>query len=194
MLGTIKGQTTVVANLGCNILPIGDIRYYGFTPDAAAMNSFNNANNYGVGNASLNSDVLALVSGADITLGTDMYTLSTAGGSAALSKIVPAPPDLPMIYLTAQLIAAEKGHGIKWIEKLPNKYNYRLSSIGTRAIDTYQESHNARGDPGEMSFRFYYDTRFNENLQAPGVPVPRADVPSGEMFILNTDWTEENVI
>jgi hypothetical protein len=194
VLGTVKGQTTVVTNLGSSIFPVGDLKYYGFTPDAAAMNTFDNTNNYGVGNLALNTDVLALVSGADITLGIDMYTLSNAGGTAVLSKIVPAPPNLPMVYMTAQLIAAERGHGITWTTKQTNKYNYRLSSIGTRAIDTYQESHNARGDPGEMSFRFYYDTRFNGNLQAPGVPVPRADVPSGQMFILNTDWTEENII
>ncbi|MBN2037914.1 MAG: hypothetical protein JW768_14325, partial [Chitinispirillaceae bacterium] len=73
-----------------------------------------------------------------------------------------------------------------------NRYHYTLSALGTRAIDTYEESHNSQGGPGNETFRFYYDTRFNDGLQAPGVPSLRADSPSGELFVLNYDWKEEN--
>jgi hypothetical protein len=195
VLGTVKGQTTVVTDLGFHILPVGDIMYHGFTPDDAAMNAYNSAGNYGLGALTpLNKNVLALISGADIYFGTDKYGLSVDGGVASLTAISGKNNVPPVMYLTAQLIATENGNGIRWASKKVNAYNYKLSALGTRAVDTYEESHNAQGGPGNETFRFFFDTRFNDGLKSPGVPALRADIPSGEMFILNTDWTEENII
>jgi hypothetical protein len=42
----------------------------------------------------------------------------------------------------------------------------------------------------EGAFRFFYDTRFTEGLNAPGVPQLR----SRTLFIINTTWREENVL
>ena len=195
VLGTIKGQTTVVTDLGFDILPVGDIMYHGFTPDDNDMDAYNNIDNYGLGALSpINDNVLALVSGADIYFGTDKYDLSINSGTASLTAIPVKGNNTPTMYLTAQLIATEDGNGVRWETTNVNHYNYKLSALGTRAIDTYEESHNAQGGPGNETFRFFFDTRFNGGLNAPGVPMVRADVPSGQMFILNTDWTEENIV
>jgi hypothetical protein len=195
VLGTVKGQTTVITDQDKKIYPVGDIMYHGFQPDVNDMEVYNNADNYGLGSLTpLNNDVLSLVSGGDITFGLNKYQLSVTGGNASLSAIGDQGHNLPTMYVTAQLFAAGQGHGIRWASTNVNQYNYRLRAVGTRAIDVYEESHNAQGGPGSDAFRFYYDTRFKDGLKAPGVPSLKASASSTELFILNTNWREENTI
>jgi hypothetical protein len=191
VLGTVKGKVTVVTDTGYSITPAGDLIYSGYTPNETDMTAYNNANNYGLGNySSLNSDVCALISGKDINFGLDKNELTLSGGTASLSPISGKGKNTPVMYLTAQLAAAQPGHGIRWASQNANDYNYMLHALGTRAIDVYEESHNAQGNPGNMAFRFYYDTRFGAGLRAPGVQPLR----STGLFNVNTTWTEENVL
>jgi hypothetical protein len=191
VLGTVKGQVTVVTNTGCDIVPAGDLMYSGYSPDNQAMDAFDNTGNYGLGSyGPFNSDVCALVAGGDIYFGLDKNQLSVSQGTASLSKISGKNNNTPVMYLTAQLICTEPSHGIRWASKNANSYKYMLRALGTRAIDVYEESHNAQGNPGSMGFRFYYDTRFSAGLTGPGVPQLR----SKSMFVINTTWTEENVL
>jgi hypothetical protein len=191
VLGTVKGQVTVVTDTGCDIVPAGDLMYYGYSPDDQAMDAFNNTGNYGLGSyGPLNDDVCALIAGRDIFFGLVKYQLKMTGGTASLEKISGKGKNTPTMYLTAQLSATEPGHGTRWASKNANAYNYMLRALGTRAIDVYEESHNAQGNPGSMGFRFYYDTRFTAGLRAPGVPSLR----SKNLFVINTTWTEENVL
>jgi hypothetical protein len=195
VLGTLKGQTTIITDQDKNIFPVGDLTYHGYQPDVADMDAYNNTGNYGLGGLSpLNNDVLALVSGGDISFGLDKYQISIQNGSASLTAINPQGQTLPTMYVTAQLMATEHGHGVRWVSTNVNQYNYRLRALGTRAIDVYEESHNSQGGPGSSAFRFYYDTRFRDGLKAPGVPSVRASSSSTELFILNTNWREENNI
>jgi hypothetical protein len=194
VLGTVKGQTTVITDASKTIYPVGDIMYHGYQPDVNDMDAYNNSDNYGLGGLTpLNNDVLALVSGGDISFGLKKYQLSLQGGSASLSAIVPQGQDVPTMYVTAQLIATGQGHGIRWASTHVNQYDYNLCALGTRAIDVYEESHNSQGSPGNMKFRFFYDTRFSSGLMAPAVPTFRASNAGKSLFILNTRWREENI-
>jgi hypothetical protein len=191
VLGTVKGQVTVVTDSGCDILPAGDLMYSGYTPDNEDMDAYDNSGNYGLGSyGPLNDNVCALVAGRDIFFGLDKHTLSTVGDSAFLEEVEGHGRHNPVMYLTAQLVSTGPGHGIRWASTNVNRYNYTLRALGTRAIDVYEESHNAQGTPGGGAFRFFYDTRFTEGLNAPGVPQLR----SRNLFIINTTWREENVL
>ncbi|MBN2035743.1 MAG: hypothetical protein JW768_03285 [Chitinispirillaceae bacterium] len=195
VLGTVKGQTTVVTDPDKTIYPVGDIMYHGYQPDVNDMDTYDNSDNYGLGGLTpLNNDVLALVSGGDITFGLSKHVLSIDGGGvASLSAIAAQPHSLPNMYVTAQLIATGQGHGIRWVSTHVNQYDYNLCALGTRAVDVYEESHNAQGSPGNMTFRFFYDTRFSSGLTAPSVPTFRAASGGKDLFILNTRWREENI-
>ncbi|MBN2035123.1 MAG: hypothetical protein JW768_00140 [Chitinispirillaceae bacterium] len=195
VLGTVMGQTTVITDPGFSIYPVGDITYHGFVPDFADMDAYSNGDNYGLGGLTpLNNDVLALVSGADIVFGLDKHIFSLIGGEATLSAVPSNGTNKPEFLITAQLIATESTCGIRYVSEKINQYNYDLKCLGTRAIDTYQAACNATGVPGNMAFRYYYDIRFMDGLRAPGMPSLQAYNNSGAMFILNTDWTEENII
>ncbi|MBN1128173.1 MAG: hypothetical protein JXA71_04270 [Chitinispirillaceae bacterium] len=195
VLGTVKGQTTVITDAGRNIYPAGDIMYHGYQPDVNDMDAYSNTDNYGLGGLTpLNNDVLALVAGGDISFGLNKHQFSLQGGVASLSAISAQGQNLPTMYVTAQLIAAGQDHGIRWESTNVNQYNYRLRALGTRAVDVYEESHNAQGGPGSDAFRFFYDTRFKAGLKSPGVPSLRASSSSGDLFILNTNWREENLL
>lgn len=194
VLGTVKGQVTVVTDSGFNIDPVGDIVYSGYHPDNDEMNNYNNTDNYGLGQLSaLNIDALALVAGGNINFGLDKFTLETENGTTALAEIAVHGGAVPTIYVTAQLLATEKNCGIRWVSTNVNHYNYKLRALGTRAVDVYEESHNSQGGPGSDAFRFYYDTRFLAGLKCPGVHSPRASSASRELFILNTNWLEESL-
>jgi hypothetical protein len=195
VLGTVKGQTTVITDLGKTIYPVGDLIYHGYQPNFSNMDNYINDDNYGLEALSnMNKDVLALVSGGDIYFGIDKHTLSLENGIATLTAIETKNKDNPNMVVTAQLIATEDDRGIRWADKNASQYNCRLFALGTRAVNTYIESHNAGGGPGSETFTFLYDTRFLDGLKAPGVPSLRANVSSEDLFILNTDWTEENII
>lgn len=197
LLGTVKGQTTVVTDPGCHIKPIGDLTYANFQPDYGDMDNYDNAGNYGLGAyGPLNNDVIALVSGGDINFGLDKYQISVSGKTATLTAVPSHGNKKPEMVVTAQLFATGQGHGIRWASTNVNQYNYRLYALGTRAIDVYTESHNAQGGPGHETFTFLYDTRFNNAaFRAPGSPSLRtASSSSGGPFIVNTNWTEENIL
>ncbi|MBN1129713.1 MAG: hypothetical protein JXA71_12035 [Chitinispirillaceae bacterium] len=195
VIGTVKGQTTVITDLGYSMYPVGDLKYHGYQPDLSDMELYSSSDNYGLGNLTpLNKDVLALVSGAHIHFGLKTHTFSIVDGNATLTPEIPHGNEIPVMLVTAQLIATEAGCGVRWASTNVNQYDYKLNVIGTRAIDTYEESHNAQGGPGNETFRFFYDARFRDGLKAPGVPSLRANAASGDLFILNTDWTEENKV
>jgi hypothetical protein len=193
VLGTVKGQVTVVTDSGFDINPVGDLTYANYQPSLCAMDGYDNSGNYGLGSyGPLNNDVLALVSGGDINFGLDKYTLSGNENAVSLAAVEAHGNTAPTMVVTAQLMATEKGCGIRWQSTRVNDYNYKLRALGTRAVDVYKESHNAQGGPGSDAFRFYYDTRFSHGLNAPGVQTARSATQNGELFILNTDWSEEN--
>lgn len=195
VLGTVKGQVTVVTNEGYHINPVGDIMYASYQPNVSNMEDYNNEGNYGLGKLSpTNEDVLALVSGGDINFKLDKYELLMQSGKAVLSAIPANGQNKPPMYVTAQLMATEKGRGIRWESSNVNDYNFRLRALGTRAIDIYEESHNAQGGPGAKAFMFFYDSRFSDGLNAPGVNPIRASTTNGELFVIKTDWQEENLV
>ncbi|MBN2038151.1 MAG: hypothetical protein JW768_15525, partial [Chitinispirillaceae bacterium] len=115
VLGTIKGQTTVITDPGYSIMPVGDIMYHGFVPDVIDMDAYNNVDNYGLGALTpVNNNVLALVSGADIFFGTEKHTLTVDNNVASLEAVPAHGNKNPAMYVTAQLIATENTHGVRW--------------------------------------------------------------------------------
>jgi hypothetical protein len=98
------------------------------------------------------------------------------------------------MHITSQLIATETGCGIRWASTNANQYSYKLCALGTRAVDVYEESHNAQGEPGNLTFRFLYDIRFGRGLKSPGVPPFRSSSLSGDLYNLRLSWSEENVL
>lgn len=187
VLGTVKGRVTIATDTGSNIMPAGDLMYAGYMPDNVKMDAYDNTDNYGLSGSS--SDVCGLVAGGDINFGVAKCTLSVNAGVASLSAISAKNNITPVMYVTAQLICTEPGHGIRWESKNANAYNYQLRALGTRAIDVYEESHNAQGTPGSEAFRFYYDIRFSSALRAPGVSPLRS---KSQFDISTTAWKEEN--
>lgn len=200
VLGIVKGQTTLVTDSGCNIYPVGDLTYADFMPDANSYyDNYNNANNYGVGTvAGGNTNVLALVSGADIHFedgNKQQYNASTKSLSDAANNAT--------MYLTASLIAIRKGHGLMWDTKnmtgvskdmMQNNFNYTLRAIGSRTIDNFFNYMGGGGTNANSKIRFFVDTRLLNNFSAPGVPGFKSKGTGGEgLFTLKTDWREQNI-
>jgi Tfp pilus assembly protein PilX len=197
VLGDVKGQATVVTEPGSSIYPVGDLMYHGFTPDETAMSTYDNSANYGLGSMSeTNNSIIALVSGNEIEFGLVKNAFSLQGVNAVLTPVntQESKREKYPMYLTAQLIAIEGDHGIKWATSNANNYSYVLRALGSRTIDVYRESYNAQGNPGHDTFRFYYDTRLSEGLKGPGVPAIQTGDSQNSLFRLKGDWREENLI
>jgi hypothetical protein len=201
VLGTVKGAATVVTNPGYNIYPVGDLKYEGFVPaNANDYSYYDNTSNYGIGSLSSNANILALASGGDIhfqsgnkkTFNTSTKSLQDATGT-----------DANTMYVTAQLIAIEHGMTTmfdtydKGIETRDSKdfkisdYNYTLRCIGSRTIDWWF-SYDAQGQ-GNEKIRFFYDTRLNAGLKAPGVPAIQSGDGDKPLYRVRGDWREQNL-
>jgi hypothetical protein len=192
VLGTVKGQTTLVSDVGFDIYPVGDLVYDGFTPDLPAYTDYDNTNNYGVGD---HNNVIALASGGDIFF--EQVQRRWDNGTQALVPVDAADTDL---FLTAYLIANEEGHGMWWQSRDGtrhgdieiNKYEYNLRAIGARTINEWF-SYDAGGVKSNEMIRFFFDTRFSDGLNPPGVPLVQSNQDGDILLVFNGDWSEQNI-
>jgi hypothetical protein len=200
VMGTVKGQTTVVTNVGSTIYPIGDLTYADFVPDQNSRYlNYDNSQNYGVGTlANGHTNIIALASGGDIHF--------EDGNKKIFDKATKTLSDAPngaIMYLTASLIAIEPGRGLMWDTKnmsglpkdlLQNDFNYELRAIGSRTLDHFFDYMCAGGTNANTLMRFFLDTRILQNFRAPGVPEFKSASSTGVgLFILKTDWRELNI-
>ena len=200
VLGIVKGQTTVVTDSGQNIYPVGDLTYADFTPDLESRyENYNDTLNYGVGFIENgHTNLCALASGGDIHFedgNKQIFNKTT--------KTLYAAPNGATMYLTASLIAIEKGRGIMWDTKnmtglakdlLQNDFKYTLRVIGSRTLDHFFDYMCAGGTNSNTKMRFFLDSRILQNFRAPGVPEFKSASSTGvKLFILKTDWREQNI-
>jgi|GEM_PF-2674557 len=200
VLGVVKGQTTVVTDFGYNIYPVGDLTYADFTPDLESRYlSYNDTANYGVGFIeSGHTNLCALASGGDIHFEDGNKKLF----NKTSETLYDAPNDVTM-YVTACFIAIETDRGIMWDTKnmsglakdmLQNNFNYTLRVIGSRTIDHFFDYMCAGGTNSNTKMRFFLDSRVLQSFRAPGVPEFKSASTTGvKLFILKTDWREQNI-
>lgn len=197
VLGTVKGQTTVVTDVGHTIYPIGDLKYADFAPVHDTMYlKYNNTLNYGIGTLADNhTNIITLASGGDIHFEQGykkIFNKTTESLANSLNSN-------DTMYLTASLIAIESGRGLMWDTtstgaiQLSN-YNYIFRSIGSRTMDHFFNYVSAGGTNANTSIRFFLDSRILQDFRAPGVPEFRSASSTGiRLFILKTDWREQNI-
>jgi hypothetical protein len=197
VLGTVKGQTTLVSNVGHSIYPVGDLKYADFTPVNDSMYlKYNNSLNYGVGTlANGHTNIITLASGGDIHFEKGYKKIF----NKATESLVNSPNSNDTMYLTASLIAIEPDRGLMWDTTSTgtiqlSDYNYIFRSIGTRTIDHFFNYVSAGGTNANTSIRFFLDSRILQDFRGPGVPEFRSASSTGVMlFILKTDWREQNI-
>jgi hypothetical protein len=196
VLGTVKGQATLVTDPGASIYPVGDLVYDKFAPASQAdYDDYDNSNNYGVGDLSYSDDMLALVSGGDI-----YFEQTKRRFDEGTKQLVATGVAKQEMFLTAMLIASEPGHGTWWVTRDGtrhgdieiNKYDYTLRAIGSRTLDEWY-SYDAGGVQANQMIRFFFDTRINDGLIAPGVPLYQTNQGGNVLLIFNGDWSETNI-
>lgn len=202
VIGTVKGQTTLITDADYNIYPVGDIVYSDFTPESDAVYAnYDNSNNFGV--PTEHTNILALVSGGNIQFEMKKRYINETDGTLYTNKKDESSP--PYMYLTASLFAYEEGHGLlweatdgswSWDPQLmhQNEFNYKLRAIGSRTIDMFFSYTQAGGTVANEQFRFFVDKRITGNFNGPMVPVFRSVNENGqEVNLVTTNWSEDNL-
>ncbi|MBN1982870.1 MAG: hypothetical protein JW795_15155 [Chitinivibrionales bacterium] len=191
VLGVVKGQATLVTDVGADIIPAGDLEYAGFTrfnADHYDFMNYDNAHNYGISES--NTNTLALVSGGAIYLPEHKMQFDGVNNRLIQSN----QPD-QTLYLTAALYACEEGQGLQWRTKngriAINEYDYTLRAIGSRTIDQWF-SYDAGGVNSNRMIRFFYDKRFANGIQAPGIPEVMIMENGHPIKLMTGDWMETN--
>jgi hypothetical protein len=197
VIGTVRGRTTLVTNTDCDIYPAGDLVYDGFIPQPdAEYDNYDNQDNYGI--PADNTSILALVSGGDICFAYEKQEINTSDTS--LRSASPG----EYMYLTALLYAYGNNHGMVWqngchFDWRPDlmdheQFNYNLRAIGGRAIDRFFNYTLSGGAEANQRFRFFADTRINDNFTAPGVPGFLSTGGNGQpVNLVTTNWRERNI-
>lgn len=197
VIGTVRGRTTLVTNPNCDIYPVGDLVYDGFVPQPdAEYDTYDNRDNYGI--PADNTSILALVSGGNICFGFHKQEMDPSGTTLR--------PDTTgeSMYLTALLYAYEDDHSLVWrngchFQWHPDlmdheQFTYDLRAIGGRVMDRFFNYTLTGGAAANQKFRFFADTRINDNFTAPGVPGFLSTGANGqEVNLITTNWSERNI-